>query len=178
MEDYVHQTENLVKALESTHDMVSVIDVNTLHPIYSNTGLLFMLGYSDEEIQKIGPEWNKQVVHPDDAEILQNMIVRMKALQPGQRSRLVYRAKDAKGAWHKFESMGIALSGNDANTTDKVLAVTRLYDEDLSQHSAHWGSRKDHRCKNCNKLLGVEKVMSAEIEVKCGRCGEFNDFQV
>ncbi len=177
-EDYVHQSQNLVSALANTHDMVSVIDVATLRPIYSNTGLLYMLGYTDAEIKDIGEHWNEKIVHPDDAPILQNMIMRMGQLKPGERSRLVYRAKNPEGVWYKFESIGIALSGPEENTTDKVLTVTRLLDENTLTRSTPWGGNEEHRCKNCRKLLGIEKVLSAEIEVKCGRCGELNDFQM
>jgi PAS domain S-box-containing protein len=32
----------------------------------------------------------------------------------------------------------------------------------------------DHRCKHCNKLLGVEHLIMPALDIKCARCGHLN----
>lgn len=34
--------------------------------------------------------------------------------------------------------------------------------------------QKKHRCKHCNKLLGVEQVILPSFDIKCIRCGNLN----
>lgn len=178
MEDYIGQSKNLQNAIEHTHEMVALLDVNSFKPVYSNTGILQMLGYSDEEIKNIGSGWNEKVIHPDDKEILMNMITHLKHLKPGERSRLVYRAKAQDGQWYKFESNAIAISGGDAEVTEKAFTVTRILDIRSMPESEKWEGRAERRCKNCRKLLGIENIPKSEVEVKCGRCGELNAFQM
>ena len=35
---------------------------------------------------------------------------------------------------------------------------------------------KEHRCKNCEKLLFRGLLVESEIEIKCKRCKELNKF--
>jgi PAS domain S-box-containing protein len=34
--------------------------------------------------------------------------------------------------------------------------------------------QKKHRCKHCNKLLGIEQVVLPSFDIKCVRCGHLN----
>jgi len=172
---YVGNLDALLEALNSVQESVYLYDPRNHTSLYSNRSILHILGYTEAEIKALGTAWTKQVVHQDDLIFLTKHLTNLSRLAPGKRSRVTYRAKDAKGEWHVIESAGVVLTGADGRPA-QVIGCTRLVENlpsPLEEARIH-----DHRCANCSKLLGKEKIDHAVVEVKCGRCGEFNDIEL
>lgn len=171
IDDYVLNLDALVASLADVNEMIHLIDAQSLKPLFTSRSILQILGYSVAQIKKLGPAWAKILVHPDDYEYLAKHIQNYKNIEPLVRTRVVYRVKDPKNKWHVFESISTGLSSKkDSTKTSLVLGLTRQQEDsnyDIKQ------ALTDHRCKNCNKLLGKESELEF-IEIKCNRCGEFN----
>lgn len=171
LKDYVMNLDAFVSSLDNVNEMIHLINAKTLQPIFTSRSILQILGYSDKQIKELGPGWAKVLVHPDDYDFLAKHIHNYKNIPPLVRTRVVYRVKDKNSQWHTFESVSTGLSGggNDRSTT-LVLGLTRLIGGTDNENTYEL---TDHRCKNCNKLLGKE-AKAEFIEIKCNRCGEFN----
>jgi hypothetical protein len=122
----------------------------------------------------MGLAWSEMVVHPDDYQYLSTHIANYKQLSPGSRSRVVYRVKDAQDVWHSAESTGLILASRSSDRK-LVLGTTRLIPQtDGTQPK----NGHDHRCTNCSKLLGKENFLKSVVEIKCNRCGEYNNLSL
>ncbi len=174
LEQYIDNSGVLIEALESVEESVYMFNASTNQALYANRSILHILGYSSKQIKDMGLKWSETVVHPDDYQYLSTHIANYQQLSPGSRSRVVYRVKDASGAWHSAESTRLVLQSR--NTDRKlVLGTTRLIPETdgSSPINGH-----DHRCTNCSKLLGKEKFEKSVVEIKCHRCGEYNNLSL
>lgn len=174
LKQYVGNLDALLAVLDKIQESVYVYDPRTHASVYSNRSILHLLGYDEAKIKELGTAWTKQIVHADDLIFLTKHLTNLSQLEPGKRSRVAYRAKDVKGTWRMVESAGVMLTAADGKAA-QVIGCTRLLEDALtdSAEQVH-----DHRCTNCSKLLGKEKVNHAVVEVKCGRCGEYNDLTV
>lgn len=174
--DYVNNFEALHTFLTSASELIQVIDIETLKPLYTNKSLLDMLGYSEEQIIKLGDAWPEVVIHPLDHKILDTHLYNLKKTEVGDNTRIVYLAKHADGTWHTIESINTVLNSLGQGMSSKAVGITRDLTPATSSLTAQIAKAAslEHRCKNCRKLLGVEHVASAKVEVKCNRCGEIN----
>lgn len=174
LEQYIDNTAVLVEALDSVEESVYLFDASTNKALYANRSILHILGYTQEQIKDMGLAWSEMVVHPDDYKYLSTHIANYQQLSPGTRSRVVYRVKDAAGTWHSAESTGLVLAPR-ASDRKLVLGTTRLIPETDGglPKNGH-----DHRCSNCSKLLGKENYEKSTVEIKCHRCGEYNDLSL
>ena len=171
LEQYIDNSAALIGALESVEESVYMFDATTDRAIYANRSILHILGYTTAQIGEMGTAWSEIVVHPDDYPYLSTHIANYQQLSPGSRSRVVYRVKDPHGKWHAAESTGLVLAPRAAGRK-LVLSTTRLIPETdaTTPKNGH-----DHRCNNCARLLGKENYEKAAVEIKCPRCGEYND---
>ena len=173
--EYTGNTRALVELSRQMSDGFYIFDQKSLITMYANRSILNVLGYSIAKIKSLGEEWSKQVVHPEDFAILSRHIAHYAHLKPGQRSRLVYRVKDSKDIYKVIESTVLVVSANDGNL---IVGVSRVVDSNEPERLATRDSMLDHRCINCDKLLGKEGLLEKSVEVKCGRCGEYNTISV
>lgn len=167
---YVGKTDALLAVLSTVQESIYIYDPHSHTSVYTNQSILHLLGYDQSQIEALGADWTKQIVHAADLPYLTKHLSNLSRLAPGKRSRVAHRAKAADGAWQYVESSGVMLTSSNGEPA-QVIGCTRLIDQtavvpDTTMH--------DHRCTNCAKLLGKEKVNDAVVEVKCGRCGEVN----
>lgn len=174
LSEYVGNYETLIKLLGNVKEAIYLIDPTEIKPVYASKSLLHLLGYSETQIKKLGTTWPIKLTHPDDYSYLSQHIANYKNLLPSSRTRVVYRLKDPSGKWRVIESTSIALGSEDADKTQLIVGITRELSFENGEEYSVTASSHEHRCTNCKKLLGKERAAMAEMEVKCSRCGEFN----
>ncbi len=165
---------NLQDILSALSEIVQVIDAQTLKVEYSSRSLLELLGYSPQQIAALGDDWQSKVVHPSEYQFLVSHVQNYSKMKKGERSRVVYRAKDGSGGWRKIESIHTVLSLDEDEKVLKIAGLTRELLEVSTPLEEVTAITTEHRCRNCQKLLGVESPAAAVLEIKCHRCGEFN----
>ena len=175
---YVGNQATFVERLGQIREAIYLIDPAVIKPVYASKSLLQMLGYTKLQIKNLGNKWPIMLTHPDDYEYLTKHIANYKNLTPNSRTRVVYRLKGPAGNWRVMESTSIGLGKDKDHNTQLILGITRELTEDTLEEYPAGIAFHEHRCTNCSKLLGKEKAALAEMEVKCSRCGEFNNIHV
>lgn len=173
--EYTGNTRALVELSRRMNDGFYIFDQDTLLTMYANRSILNVLGYSIARIKGLGEEWSKEVVHPEDFAILSRHIAHYADLMPGEKSRVVYRVKDAKGLYRVVETTALIVAADGSNL---IIGISRIIESKEPDRILSRENLSDHRCTNCEKLLGKAGLLEKSVEVKCGRCGEFNTISI
>jgi PAS domain S-box-containing protein len=174
LETYIQNTKQLEKIFHAMSEIIQIADAQNGLPVYVNKSVLHLLNYSEEQIKEMGVQWRSIILHPSDAEILKTHIANWKTLKKDELTRIIYRMKTSSGEWHVIESISTVLTTLPDGSADKIIGLTRDITGQQLSAAEFDTAQVEHRCKNCRKLLGIEKAKTATIEVKCGRCGEIN----
>jgi len=169
--EYIGNARALIELSRRMKDGFYIFDQKTLITKYANRSILNVLGYSITQMKSFGEEWSKEVVHSEDFAILSRHIAHYAHLKPGQRTRVVYRVKDSKGIYKVVETTALVI---DANEGTLIMGISRIIDSTDPERLVARDNLSDHRCTNCDKLLGKDGLLEKSVEVKCGRCGEYN----
>ncbi len=168
---YIGNTRALVELSRRMNDGFYIFDQKTLVTMYANRSILSVLGYSIARIKSLGDEWVKMVVHPEDFAIVSRHIAHYAHLKPGTRTRVEYRIKDAKDTYKIVETTALVIDCSEGNL---IMGISRIMNSKDSEHLVGGINQTDHRCTNCEKLLGKDGLIDNSVEVKCARCGEYN----
>lgn len=172
LDDYSGNNQSLIETFSSISDIVHILDPFKPKALYANVSLSKALGYSKKEVDELGEGWVRILVHPDDFHFVTKHIQNFSKMKPNSRSRVVFRMKNKSGEWTKFECVSTPLCAKNNNRKKcYVLSITKKV---ASTPEINIDESGDHRCLNCQKLLGKSQGYS-EIEIKCARCGEFNN---
>ncbi len=172
---YIDNTRSLVELSRRMNDGFYIFDQKTLETVYANRSILNVLGYSVAEIKALGEKWIKKVVHPDDFAILSRHIAHFAHLKTGQRTRVVYRVKDSNDLYKVVETSALMI---DADGGNLIIGISRILESNKPESIVDKNSPEKHRCINCDKLLGKNGHLDKSVEVKCGRCGEYNSISL
>jgi len=97
----LRQSEGRSRALlEHTADVIAIVDT-TGALRYSNSALIRLLGYPDDEAH---PFRDFDLVHPEDMTTLRNAI-EASAAAPRAQTPVTYRLRARDGSWHHFETL-------------------------------------------------------------------------
>ncbi len=171
VDEYIGNTGALIELSRRMKDGFYIFDQKTLVTMYANRSILNVLGYSIARIKGLGEEWTKEVVHPEDFAILSRHIAHYAHLKPGQKTRVVYRVKEADGTYKVVETTALVIDADEGNL---IMGVSRIIDSKEPERLVARSNQADHRCTNCDKLLGKDGVLEKSFEVKCARCGKYN----
>ncbi|HLP30376.1 MAG TPA: ATP-binding protein, partial [Geothrix sp.] len=117
----LRQTEALFTTINShLVDLVAIIDEHGRR-IYSSPSYGFSLGYSQEEISRIG---SKELVHPDDLGVIEDALG---ALFRGERpGRLEYRLLPKDGRYLFFESTAVPIAGSEGGPMQALFVARNV----------------------------------------------------
>lgn len=172
---YIGNAQSLVELSRRMNDGFYIFDQKTLDTVYANRSILNVLGYSIGEIKALGEKWIQKVVHPDDFAILSRHIAHYAHLKIGQRTRVVYRVKDSSDLYKVIETSALMIDADEGNL---IMGISRILESNKPELIVDKNSSENHRCINCDKLLGKNSLFDKSIEVKCGRCGEYNSISI
>ena len=95
--------------LNATPDLIYIYDLNKQKNVYSNTGIINILGYSAKEVKRMGNKLLPTLVHPDDfADYIKKILPLYQTADDGELIEHEYRMKRKDGVYcwlHSKESI-------------------------------------------------------------------------
>jgi PAS domain S-box-containing protein len=133
---------------EQSASRIFVYDLEQRRNVYSNHSATGFLGYSPEEIERIGPNLLSYIVHPDDLAIVEEHYAQFREAPDGRIIDIEHRVRHRSGEWRwtwvrdavfKRRPNGAAwqVIGTAQDITDRKRAEQELYAAKESAESAN-----------------------------------------
>ncbi|MGB3758941.1 MAG: PAS domain S-box protein [Rivularia sp. (in: cyanobacteria)] len=104
-EQALQQSQRLIQQIaDTTPDILYLFDLKEQRNIYINRQSQQRLGYSPQQIQEMGVDLLKKLIHPDDLQRLKDYHEKFKSVNDGEILSFEYRMRDAQDKWHWFSS--------------------------------------------------------------------------
>jgi diguanylate cyclase (GGDEF)-like protein/PAS domain S-box-containing protein len=126
-------------------DHLYVQDVLSQRMIYSNHNLGRILGYSRTELLRMGEFFWEMLLHPDDAQIYQDMRLRQRHRGHSEllQCQLRFRARNDK--WRRFDIREQALSHDKDDLVTRIIGVAKDITEQLEASESLRDSEQRYR---------------------------------
>ena len=99
----LRRSQRFVESIaEASPHITYVFDVTTQRNLYSNRRITEDLGFSPAEIQEMGDDFLRRLLHPDDQNRLPELLKRWETAQDGDVLETEYRMQSASGEWRWF----------------------------------------------------------------------------
>ncbi|MDX2232268.1 MAG: PAS domain S-box protein [Leptolyngbyaceae cyanobacterium bins.349] len=122
----VQQKQQFIQQIsDAAPGFLYIYDLIEQRNIYSNRGIVDILGYTPEEIQAMGAAVLPQLFHPDDFAQIPARIAQLQASQPGENFESEFRLRHANGEWRWFGARETAYRRNSAGVVYQILGVAQ-----------------------------------------------------
>lgn len=115
-----HFIERVTNSIPNT---IYIYDLEEQRNVYANHEIAIILGYSVEEIQKLGASILTTTLHPDDEEKVLNYHQKFSHAVDGEVLELEYRMKDADGKWRWLYSRDTSFNRTPQGKVKQILGV-------------------------------------------------------
>lgn len=124
VENALWENQRLIQQIaEATPTILYVYDLVENRNIYSNHHINDILGYLPEEIQKMGPDFLPNLIHPEDwPRVVENRLKLISA-KDEEIIETEYRMLDAQGKWHWFVSRDTIFARTPEGAAKQVLGM-------------------------------------------------------
>lgn len=110
--------------LNTSPDIIYIYDLVDQKNVYSNEGVMNVLGYSVEEVQKMGNNLLKFLVHPDDFKKYSEIIIpRYLSARDGELIEHEYRMKHKNGDWRWLHSKESIFKRQDDGSPKQIFGI-------------------------------------------------------
>lgn len=96
------QAHFITSVTETVPDMLSILELPSRKPIYTNTEPFYQQGFVSDEIKKMTPRERQMLIHPDDRDALDSFFLNVTNLSNNDVVSLEYRAKNMNDEWVWF----------------------------------------------------------------------------
>jgi diguanylate cyclase (GGDEF)-like protein/PAS domain S-box-containing protein len=128
--------------IEALPDPIYVNNLNDKESVYNNRHIGELLGYSPEQVQKIG-HWS-ELLHQDDFTKIDPAVSALKTLEPGQVNETNARVKHSDGSWRiiRFRDT-IFTRGDDTQENRYYVGLARdITDEEFAKEQLSHSERR------------------------------------
>jgi PAS domain S-box-containing protein len=108
---------------ETSPNILYVFDIIDHNLVYANEQLKTLLGYSLEEIQKMGRSVYERIIHEDDLEKSRTFINQLSKTGDGEIYDLIIRIKHIKGEWRWFFIKSVVFNRTVDGLTRQILGT-------------------------------------------------------
>jgi len=130
----LRESQRLIQRIaESTPNILYLYDLIEQANVYVNSGITEILGYTPEEVQKMGTQVLPNLMHPDDLAKLSEHLQRFATAADGQILEFEYRMKHANGGWRWLNSRETIFTKTGENQPQQILGTaTDITDRKLA----------------------------------------------
>ena len=111
------------KILGTVPGILFILDLKNEKIIYSNYSTEEFLGYTTEEIHKLGFSLSKDLLHQDDVKVVKNAIEGLSSSPDGTVIEIELRFKDKEGHFFWFEAKVTLLSRDTENNASQLIGL-------------------------------------------------------
>ena len=157
--------------LETSPDLIYIYDIIDDEYIYSNPGIIKILGYSIEEIQGFGKNIQESLMHPDDIKTYRKDIIRRyQTAKDGEYINNEFRVKHKDGNWTWLLSKETVFLRQDDGSPKQIFGLT----SDITDRKKY-----NNKIKQLNRNLEQKiKERTLELEMKNKDLEKMNKFFV
>jgi PAS domain S-box-containing protein len=124
------RAEDFVRSIAyASPNLIYIYDIKNKKNVYANRLVLEFLGYTPDQIEKIGTNLFASVLHPDDAESVVRHHARFLNASETDIFEHEYRMKNAQGFWRWLKSRDILFARDDDGAALQILGVA----EDITE---------------------------------------------
>ncbi|MCK5231799.1 MAG: PAS domain-containing protein, partial [Desulfobulbaceae bacterium] len=130
--------------LNTSPDIIYIYDINERKNVYSNQGIMNILGYSIEEVKAMGERFIANLMHPDDFKVyLNETIPRYQTAKDGELIEHEYRMSHKNGTWCWLQSKESIFLRQDDGTPKQIFGMIgditerKQAEEELEKHREH-----------------------------------------
>jgi PAS domain S-box-containing protein len=165
---------------DSIPNTIYIYDLEEQRNIYANHEIAEILGYSIEEIQKLGAELLLKTLHPDDWEKVITHHQKFTTAVDGRIFELEYRMKDVDGKWHWVYSRDTSFSRTADGKVKQILGVAtditvRKEAEMKLQQQAEYLEKTLNKLQRTQTQLIQSEKMSSLGNMVAGVAHEINN---
>lgn len=124
VENALWENQRLIQQIaDATPTILYLYDLLENRNIYSNQHLNEILGYLPEEVQKMGPDFLPDSIHPEDwPRVVENRVKLMSA-KDEEIIETEYRMRDAQGEWHWLVSRDTIFARTPEGAAKQILGM-------------------------------------------------------
>ncbi|WP_252272917.1 bifunctional diguanylate cyclase/phosphodiesterase [Pseudomonas subflava] len=131
--------------LRAVPDTLYVHDMSNMRVMFSNNRLGPDLGYSKDEIRRLGDRLWEKILHPDDFELYQRMRNLQKVVGQGQQLQFRLRWRHRDGSWHWFDIREHALSRDRNGRVSRLIGVAKDITGEITAQASLLDSERRYR---------------------------------
>ena len=131
--------------LRAVPDTLYVHDMSNQRVLFSNNRLGPDLGYSKEEILRLGDKLWEKILHPDDVELYQRMRNLQKVVGNGLLLNCQLRWRHRDGSWHWFDIREHALSRDAKGRVSRLIGVAKDITHEINAQISLRDSERRYR---------------------------------
>ncbi|MEI6293549.1 MAG: PAS domain S-box protein, partial [Methanomicrobiales archaeon] len=125
MQTSLKESERFVQQiLDTTPNLVYIFDIQDNRNIYTNREVANYLGYSSDEIIRMGSRLFEIILHPEDAGRVAHHHAMLGKAGQGEILELEYRMKNADGQWRWLRSRDTVFARDKDGNVQQILGVT------------------------------------------------------
>ncbi|WP_254565867.1 PAS domain S-box protein [Oscillatoria sp. HE19RPO] len=124
VENALWENQRLIQQIaDATPTILYLYDLGENRNIYSNQHLNDILGYLPEEVQKMGPDFLPNSIHPEDwPRVVENRL-KLISSKDEEIIETEYRMRDAQGEWHWLVSRDTIFSRTPEGAAKQILGM-------------------------------------------------------
>ncbi len=122
------------RILETTPDMIYIYDLESKQNVFSNKGVIDILGFTKQQIKDMGDQILPKLIHPDDIPAVAEHHHKLRHSRQDNIKELSYRIRHADGSWQWLYSRDLPFSRHQDGRVRRILGIAKNISEEIRAH--------------------------------------------
>jgi len=123
--ELAEKTRFIERIFEAVPNLLMVFDLRANRLVFANREIILSLGYTSAEIQRMGPTFLRQLLHPSDAAVFEEHNRRLLSLPDKETLEVEYRLRDARGEWRWISSRDTVFTRGEDGSPVQILSAAQ-----------------------------------------------------